>query len=75
VKCDGIRCEVCEVKVTEKSSYAGPPPRIRCGGADLCAEAVGGPTSPTYFEELVFSSPRYFEESSLYFIDFIVDLC
>ena len=65
VKCDGIRCEVCEVKVTEKSSYAGPRPRIRCGGADLCAEAVGGPTSPTYFEELVFSSPRYFEESSL----------
>ncbi|CAL1169296.1 unnamed protein product [Cladocopium goreaui] len=39
-----------------------PQFEIRCGGADLCAEAVGGPTSPTYFEELVFSSPRYFEE-------------
>ncbi len=25
--------------------------RIRCGGADLCLEAAGGPTSPTYFEE------------------------
>lgn len=25
--------------------------RIRCGGGDLCLEAAGGPTSPTYFEE------------------------
>eukprot|EP00434_Breviolum_minutum_P029791 symbB.v1.2.026340.t1/scaffold2624.1/size74584/2 len=29
-----------------------PQFEIRCGGADLCLEAAGGPTSPTYFEEI-----------------------